>query len=136
MTETHMKWKSSIITRGKTGMTSNSSAPTLAIPIHPGEILFEEFMRPLGLSQNLLAKEISVSPRRINEIVNGKRSITADTAYRLSLRFGTTEKFWMNLQAAYELDMLGEKRRNEISAEVKRSAPREKKMINDPELLE
>ena len=75
-------------------------------PIHPGEILETEFLQPMGLSQNKLAKEIGVPPRRINEIVHGKRAITADTALRFSKFFGTTAQFWLNLQAHYELDCL------------------------------
>ena len=73
--------------------------------IHPGEILLEEFLKPFGISQYRLAKDINVDPRRINEIVLGKRAITADTALRLARYFGTTEHFWMNLQSAYELDL-------------------------------
>ena len=72
-------------------------------PIHPGEILELEFLKPLNLSQNKLAREIGVPPRRINEIVHGKRAITADTAIRLSRFFGTTAQFWLNLQTHYEL---------------------------------
>jgi len=72
--------------------------------IHPGEILFEEFLEPMELSQNRLAREIDVPPRRINEIVHGKRAITADTAVRLARYFGTSEKFWMGLQSDYELE--------------------------------
>ncbi len=75
-------------------------------PIHPGEILQTEFLEPLGLSQNRLAREIGVPPRRINEIVHGKRAITADTALRLSKFFGTTAQFWLNLQSHYELDCI------------------------------
>ena len=74
-------------------------------PIHPGEILMEEFLEPLGVSQYRLAKDISVSPRRINEIVHGKRSITADTGLRLARFFGTTERFWLNLQVRYDLEV-------------------------------
>ena len=73
-------------------------------PIHPGEILREEFLTPLGISQYRLAKEIHVPPRRINEIVLEKRGITADTAIRLGLYFTTTAQFWLNLQARYELE--------------------------------
>ena len=73
-------------------------------PIHPGEILLEDFMRPLGLSQYALAKAISVPPRRINEIVHGKRAITADTALRLGRYFGTDAQSWLNLQSHYELE--------------------------------
>lgn len=74
-------------------------------PVHPGEILAEEFLRPMGISQYRLAKDILVPPRRINEIVQGKRSLTADTALRLSKFFGTSEIFWLNLQARYDLDL-------------------------------
>ncbi len=74
-------------------------------PIHPGEILMEEFLEPLGVSQYRLAKDISVPPRRINEIVHGKRSITADTGLRFARFFGTTERFWLNLQVRYDLEV-------------------------------
>ena len=74
-------------------------------PIHPGVILLEEFLEPLGISQYRLAKSISVPPRRINEIVHGKRSITADSALRLAKFFGTTERFWLNLQVRYDLEV-------------------------------
>jgi len=80
-------------------------AKKLMDPIHPGEILMEEFLEPLGVSQYRLAKDISVPPRRINEIVHGKRSITADTALRLARFFGTTERFWLNLQVRYDLEI-------------------------------
>ena len=73
-------------------------------PVHPGEILLEEFLRPLGVSQYRLAKAIDVPARRINEIVHGQRRITADTALRLSRYFGTSERFWLNLQARYDLE--------------------------------
>ncbi len=73
-------------------------------PIHPGEILREEFMKPMGLTQYRLAKDISVPPRRINEIFHEKRAITADTALRLSRYFGNSARFWMNLQSRYELE--------------------------------
>ncbi|KIQ28592.1 HigA family addiction module antitoxin [Xanthomonas campestris] len=72
--------------------------------IHPGEILLEEFLEPMGISQNALARATDVPPRRINEIVLGKRGITADTAVRLAAAFGTTERFWLGLQADYELE--------------------------------
>jgi len=71
-------------------------------PLHPGDILLEEFIKPLNLSQNQLARELKVPPRRINEIVLGKRGISADTALRLARRFGTTPEFWLGLQADYE----------------------------------
>lgn len=81
-------------------------------PIHPGEILLEEFLEPMDISQYRLAKDISVPPRRINEIVLGKRSITPDTALRLSLFFGLSERFWMNLQTRYDIEV--EKDRLEV----------------------
>lgn len=94
------------------------SDPKLA-PMHPGEILQEEFLTPLGISQYRLAKDISVPPRRINEIVLGKRSITADTALRLGRYFGTTERFWLNLQTQYDLevekDRLGDRLEREVT---------------------
>ncbi len=87
-------------------------------PIHPGEILLEDFLLPLGLSQYRVAKGICVPPRRINEIVHGKRSISADTALRLSRFFGTSERFWLNLQTRYDLeaekDRLGETLEQEV----------------------
>lgn len=85
---------------------SNSSTITdsdVIEPIHPGEILLEEFIEGFGITQNRLAVSIGVPPRRINEIVHGKRGITADTAIRLARFFGTSEEFWMNLQSHYEL---------------------------------
>ena len=72
--------------------------------IHPGEVLLEEFLRPMDLSQNRLARELAVPPRRINEIVLGKRSITPDTALRLARYFGTSERFWLGLQADFDLE--------------------------------
>ncbi len=72
--------------------------------IHPGEILLEEFLVPMGISQNQLARDIGVTPRRINEIVLGRRAITADTAIRLAYYFGTSEGLWMSLQKSYELE--------------------------------
>lgn len=74
-------------------------------PVHPGEVLLEEFLKPLGLSQYRLAKDIGVPPRRINEIVHGQRAVTADTALRLARYFGVHERFWMNLQAQYDLEV-------------------------------
>lgn len=74
-------------------------------PIHPGEILLEEFLVPLGISQYRLAQAIAVPPRRINEIVHGKRSITPDTALRLARALGTSDRFWMNLQTRHDLDV-------------------------------
>ena len=88
-------------------------------PIHPGEILFEEFLKPLGITQYRLAKDISVSPRRINEIIHGKRSISADTALRLSRYFGLSERFWLNLQARYDLEVEKDRLEKRIIHEVK-----------------
>ena len=86
--------------------------------IHPGEILIEEFLKPMGISQYRLAKDISVPPRRINEIVHGKRSISADTALRLGRFFGISPQFWLNLQTRYDLevaeDLLAERLEKEV----------------------
>ncbi len=73
-------------------------------PIHPGEVLFEEYLEPLGLSQYRLAQDISVPARRINEIVHGKRAVSADTALRLARYFGTSDRFWLNLQGRFDLE--------------------------------
>ena len=88
-------------------------------PIHPGEILMEEFLKPMGISQYKLAKDINVPARRINEIVHGKRSISADTALRLSRYFSLSERFWLNLQARYDLEMEKDKYKGRIESEVK-----------------
>ena len=88
-------------------------------PVHPGEILLEEFLKPMGISQYKLAKDISVHPRRVNEIVHGKRSISADTALRLSRYFGLSERFWLNLQARYDLEMEKDKLEGHLEDEVK-----------------
>ena len=87
-------------------------------PIHPGEILLEEFLEPMEISQYRLAKDISVPPRRINEIVLGKRSITPDTALRLSRYFGLSERFWMNLQTRYDIEMEKDRLENRLDKEV------------------
>jgi len=81
------------------------AADTVMAPVHPGEILQEEFLTPLAVSQYRLAKEIGVPARRINEIVHGQRRISADTALRLARFFGTSERFWINLQARYDLEV-------------------------------
>lgn len=78
---------------------------TTIAPIHPGEVLMEDFLEPLGITQHRLAVAIAVPPRRINEIVHGKRRISADTALRLSRFFGTSERFWINLQSRYDLEV-------------------------------
>ena len=88
-------------------------------PIHPGEILLEEFLNPLGISQYRLAKDISVPPRRINEIVHGKRAVTPDTALRLARFFGTTGQFWLNLQSRYELELERDRLGKRLQAEVR-----------------
>ncbi|MBI5025562.1 MAG: HigA family addiction module antidote protein [Nitrospirae bacterium] len=88
-------------------------------PVHPGEILLEEFLKPLEISQYKLAKDISVPPRRINEIVQGKRSITADTALRLARYFGLSERFWLNLQSRYDLEVEKDKLDIRLEKEVR-----------------
>lgn len=88
-------------------------------PVHPGEVLMEEFLTPMNLSQNRLALDIGVHARRINEIVLGKRSVTADTALRLARYFGTTPQFWLGLQADYDLDIAFDNLGNRLEREVK-----------------
>ncbi len=88
-------------------------------PIHPGEILLEEFLQPLGISQYKLANDISVPPRRINEIVLGKRSITPDTALRLSRYFALSEQFWINLQVRFDLETEKDRLSERLATEVK-----------------
>src|SRR5205807_218647 len=88
-------------------------------PVHPGEILREEFLAPLEISQYRLAKETSVPPRRINEIVRGLRSISADTALRLARYFGTSERFWLNLQARFDLEIEKDRLGNRLNREVR-----------------
>ena len=95
--------------------------PTRKIPpIHPGEILLEEYLKPLGLSQYRLAKDITVPARRVNEIVHGKRAITADTALRLARFFGTSDRFWLNLQTRYDLEVQKERLKGRLDREVSR----------------
>lgn len=93
-----MTWKSSIITEG-------SMAKRKLAPIHPGEVLALDFLEPLAISQYRLAKDISVPARRINEIVHGTRAISADTALRLARHFGTSDQFWLNLQASHRTNL-------------------------------
>jgi addiction module HigA family antidote len=88
-------------------------------PVHPGEVLLEEFLKPMNLSQNRLSLEIGVHPRRINEIVLGKRRITADTALRLARYFGTSPQFWMGLQNDYDLDVAADALGNRLEIEVR-----------------
>lgn len=87
-------------------------------PVHPGEILLEEFMKPLGITQYRLARAMKVYPRRVNEIVHGQRAITADTALRLARYFGTTPELWMNLQSHFELERARDEFEARILAEV------------------
>ena len=87
-------------------------------PVHPGEVLLEEFLEPMGLSQYRLAKDIHVPARRINEIVHGTRAVSADTALRLARYFGTAERFWLNLQAQFDLDTEKDRAGDRIEREV------------------
>ena len=91
-------------------------------PVHPGEVLLEEFLVPMEISQYRLAKDISVPPRRINEIVHGKRGVSADTALRLSRYFGTSERFWLNLQTGFDLEVERDRLGDRLEAEVLRRA--------------
>lgn len=91
----------------------------LLSPIHPGEVLLEDFMKPLGLSQYRLAKDISVTPIRISQIVNGRRAITVDTAMRLARYFGTSPEVWLRLQVRYDLEVAKRELRDRIDREVK-----------------
>lgn len=88
-------------------------------PVHPGEVLLEEFLKPLDLSQHRLALDIGVDPRRINEIVLAQRAVTADTALRLARYFGTSAKFWLGLQADYDLDVAQDVLGDRLKQEVK-----------------
>ena len=88
-------------------------------PVHPGEILDEEFLRPLGISQNQLGRDLGVSPRRINEIIHGRRAITADTALRLSKYFGNSATFWLGLQMDFDLDVADDALSARINKEVR-----------------
>jgi addiction module HigA family antidote len=88
-------------------------------PIHPGEILLEEFLEPMKITQSRLAKDIGVAPRTVSEIVQGKRSITPNTALRLSLYFGLSERFWLNLQSRYDLESEKDKLSDRLQSEVK-----------------
>ena len=87
-------------------------------PVHPGDVLLEDFLKPMGISQYRLAKEMNVYPRKINEIVHGKRAITADTALRLSRYFGTSAELWMNLQTLYELETTRDAIRMQLENEI------------------
>jgi antitoxin HigA-1 len=95
----------------------------LLAPIHPGEVLDQEFLGPLGVTQYRLAKETSVPPRRINEIVKGQRAITADTALRLAKYFGTSDLFWLNLQSKYDLEVQKDRLGKRLETEVRVFSP-------------
>lgn len=99
-------------------MPRASHTPAKLAPVHPGEVLLADFLEPLGLSQYRVAHDLSVPPRRINEIVHGKRAITADTALRLARYFGTSERFWLNLQARYDLEVERDRLGPRLEAEV------------------
>ena len=94
-------------------------------PVHPGKVLQEEFLKPMGLSQNRLALDMGVPARRINEIVLGKRGVSADTALRLARYFGTSPQFWMGLQADYDLDLAHDRLGKRLEREVRAFAPTE-----------
>jgi addiction module HigA family antidote len=94
-------------------------------PVHPGEILREEFLAPLGISQYRLAKDTGVPPRRFNEIVRGSRAVSADTALRLARYFGTSERFWLNLQTRYDLEVQKDRLGPRLQREVKVRGPAE-----------
>ena len=91
-------------------------------PVHPGELLNEEFLKPMNISQNKLGRDLGVSPRRINEIVHGKRGVTADTALRLSTYFGNSASFWLGLQMDYDLDVAKDTLSSKIYKEVQQLA--------------
>ena len=104
------------ITRGRMARAKRSA------PVHPGEILLDEFLQPMGITQYRLAKDITVPPRRINEIIHGTRGVTADTALRFARYFGTSERFWLNLQARYDLESEKDRLGNRLDKEVLRRA--------------
>ena len=101
----------------------NAMKQTKLKPVHPGEVLLEEFLKPLDISQYRLAKSMSVPPRRVNEIVLGKRSVSADTALRLGRYFGTSEQFWLNLQTEYDLDVEKDRLGLRLETEVVQLVP-------------
>ncbi len=98
-------------------------AKNLLPPIHPGEILLKEYLEPYGISQYRLAKDIHVPPRRINEIVRGLRSISADTALRLAKYFATSERFWLNLQMRYDLEVKKDQLGDRLNCEIQAFSP-------------
>jgi len=97
-------------------MSSSSTTTERLAPVHPGEVLMEDFIKELGVTQNRVAVAIGVPPRRINEIVHGKRAITADTALRLGRYFGTSAQFWLSLQAFYDLDVEDDRIHDQVEA--------------------
>ena len=101
-----------------TAKWGNPTPVTKLTPVHPGEVLLEEFIKPLEISQYRVAKDTGVPPRRINEVVHGQRAITADTALRLARYFGTSERFWLNLQARYDLEVEKERLSDRLAKEV------------------
>jgi len=106
------------MSRSRTTTKARATMPGKLPPVHPGEVLLEEFLLPLGISQYRLAKDTGVPPRRINEIVHGKRAITADTALRLSRFFGTSEPFWLNLQTQYDLEVAKDRLGSRLEQDV------------------
>ena len=114
---TLMMWRLWITTSNGREIMTSKKLP----PLHPGEVLLEEFMAPMGVSQNRLGRDLGVSPRRINEIIHGKRAITADSALRLARYFGTSAQFWMGLQSDYDLETAEDRLSEKIAQEVKRS---------------
>ena len=106
------------MSRSRTTTERRGITPGKLPPVHPGEVLLEEFLIPMGISQYRLAKSTGVPPRRINEIVHGKRAVTADTALRLSRFFGTSEPFWLNLQVHYDLEVTKDRLGSRLEEEV------------------
>lgn len=106
------------MSRSRTTTEGQGKTPGPLAPVHPGEVLMEEFLVPMGISQYRLARSISVPPRRINEIVRGKRGITAATALRLSRFFGTSDPFWLNLQTHYDLELARDRLGSRLQEDV------------------
>jgi addiction module HigA family antidote len=104
--------------KSSTTIKKRPAEPDRLSPVHPGEVLLEEFLKPMSITQYRLAKDITVPPRRINEIVLNKRGITADTALRLGRYFGTSEQFWLNLQSEYDLDIERDRLGDRLDSEV------------------
>ena len=109
-----------MLTKSRSSTTTKRRAPkpVRLPPVHPGEVLLEEFLKPMNITQYRLAKDISVPPRRVNEIVLHKRGISADTALRLGRYFGTSEQFWLNLQNEYDLDVQRDRLGERLGSEV------------------